>query len=113
MKPMSVPIRAFMPHGPKAANRHHASVTLFGALNAMTEVVLHQTSSSCKLEDFLSFLQLVANHYKDQMIVMVIDNARIHRSQFIQDFIAKNGRIVLFYLPPYSPHLPLSGYGNG
>ncbi|RAK14859.1 DDE superfamily endonuclease [Anoxybacillus vitaminiphilus] len=56
---------------------HHASVTLFDTLNAMTGEVLHQTSSSCKQEDFLSFLQLVANHYKDQLIAMVVDNSKI------------------------------------
>jgi hypothetical protein len=78
---------------------HHARVTLFGTLNAMTGEVLHQTSSSCKQKDFLSFLQLVANHYKDQLIAMVVDNAKIHRSQLIQDFLAKNERIL--YLPLY------------
>jgi transposase len=36
---------------------------------------------------------------------MVVDNAKIHRSQLIQDFIAKNGRILLISLPPYSPNL--------
>lgn len=64
----------------------------------LTGEVLHQTSS-CKQEDFLSFLQLVANHYKDQLIAMVVDNAKIHRSQLIQDFLAKNERIL--YLPLY------------
>lgn len=84
---------------------HHARIILFGTLNVMTVDVLHQTSFSCKQEDFLSFLQLVANHYKDQLIAMVVDNSKIHRSQLIQDFIAKNGRILLIYLPPYSPDL--------
>ncbi|ABO68597.1 Transposase related protein [Geobacillus thermodenitrificans NG80-2] len=31
---------------------HYTSVTLFGTLNAMTGEVLHQTSFSCKQEDF-------------------------------------------------------------
>jgi len=66
---------------------------------------VHQTSSSCKREDFLSFLQLVANHYNDQVIAMVVDNAKIHRSPLIQDFLSKNERILLIYLPPYSPDL--------
>jgi hypothetical protein len=64
---------------------HHASVALFSALNAMTGEMVHQT------EDFLSFLQFVANHYKDKLIAMVIDNAKI---QLIQDFFAKNKRIM-------------------
>jgi transposase len=84
---------------------HHASVTLFGALNVMTGEIVHQTSSSCKQEDFLSFLQLVTNHYKEKLIAMVVDNAKIHRSQLIQDFLDKNERIMLIYLPPYSPNL--------
>jgi transposase len=83
---------------------HHAGITLFGTLHVMTGEVWHPTSS-CKQEDFLSFLQLVANHYKDQLIAMVVDNAKIHRSPLIQDFIAKNGWILLIYLPPYSPDL--------
>jgi transposase len=71
----------------------------------MTGEIVHQTSSFCKQEDFLSFLQLVANHYKEQLIVMVVDNANIHRSQLIQDFLAKNERVMLIDLPLYSPNL--------
>jgi transposase len=62
---------------------HHASVTLFGALNVMTGEMVHQTSSSCKQEDFLSFLQFVVKHYKDKLIAMVVNNANIYHSQLI------------------------------
>ncbi|WP_081260525.1 transposase [Parageobacillus thermoglucosidasius] len=84
---------------------HHASVTLLGALNAMTGAIVRQTSSSCKQEDFSTFLQFVANHYKEKLIAMVVDNAQIHHSQLIQDFLAKSERILLIDLTPYSPNL--------
>jgi transposase len=67
---------------------------------------VHPTFSSCKQEDFLSFLQFVAKHYnKDKPIAIVVENAKIHRSQLIQDLLAKNRRIMLIYLPPYFPNL--------
>ncbi|MED5052826.1 transposase [Anoxybacillus rupiensis] len=53
----------------------------------------------------MSFLQLIANHYKEKLTTVVVDNATIHHSQLIQDFLAKNERILLIDLPPYSPDL--------
>jgi hypothetical protein len=32
---------------------------------------------------FLSFLQLVAKHYKDKLLAMIVDNTKIHHSQLI------------------------------
>jgi transposase len=84
---------------------HHAKVTLFGALNPQTGKVLHQTADSCKQEAFVAFLQQVVHHYEEKLVVMVVDNARIHRSQLVQDFLVKHERLLFIYLPPYSPNL--------
>ncbi|QNU38873.1 transposase [Geobacillus sp. 44B] len=35
---------------------------------------------------------------------MIVDNAQIHCTELIQDFLAKNGRIMSIYLPSYSPN---------
>ncbi|MCM3735190.1 IS630 family transposase [Bacillus cytotoxicus] len=85
---------------------HHASVTIFGTVNAQTGEVVHQTASSCKQEDFLSFLSYVLKQYEDKFVVMVTDNARIHKSKLVQDFLhEQKERLMLVYLPPYSPNL--------
>jgi transposase len=36
---------------------------------------------------------------------MVVDSARIHRSQLVQDFLVKHEDLLLLYLPPYSLNL--------
>jgi transposase len=54
----------------------------------------------------LSFLEFVLKEYEGKFVVMVTDNARIHRSEKVQGFLRQNaGRILLMYLPPYSPNL--------
>jgi transposase len=84
---------------------HHASVTLFGAVNAVTGDLVHQTAPACKQENFLSFLKQVVKHYPSKTIAMVVDNARIHRAKGIKDFLKEEDRVVLIPLPPYSPNL--------
>ena len=39
------------------------------------------------------------------MIYIILDNARYYRSQLVKQFLEKNTRIKLMYLPPYSPNL--------
>ena len=65
---------------------HHASVTLFGAVNAVTGELVYQTANSCKQENFLSFLKQVLKRYPGKTIAMVVDNARIHRAKAVKDF---------------------------
>ena len=39
-------------------------------------------------------------------IVLIVDNYKPHRSQRVKEFVAaQDGRLQLFYLPPYSPEL--------
>jgi transposase len=80
-------------------------VTVFGALNVQTGDILHQMTDSCKQEAFLSFLQQVVQHYEEKLVIMVVDNAKIHRSKLVQAFLVKQERILLIHLPPYSPNL--------
>jgi transposase len=39
-------------------------------------------------------------------VFLVVDGHPIHKAKLVKDFVAaQNGRLKLFYLPPYSPHL--------
>jgi transposase len=80
-------------------------VTLFGAVNAIAGGIVHQTANPCKQEKFLSFLKQVLKHDPNQTITMVVDNARIHRSELIKNFLKEEDRLVFIPLPPYSPNL--------
>ena len=51
---------------------------------------------------FLSSLMLGAR----EPVLLVLDGHPIHKARLVQDFVkAQKGRLKLFYLPPYSPHL--------
>lgn len=58
-----------------------------------------------KKEDFVIFLMnLRAKYEPDITIVAISDNAKIHKAQIVKEYCSNN-KIVLVYLPPYSPRL--------
>ena len=61
-------------------------------------------SGTCRAGDFVSLLRAVRSANPDAVIILVIDNARIHISREAKR-VADELDIVLVYLPPYSPHL--------
>lgn len=62
-------------------------------------------SQYSKKEDFKIYLENLRLKYEpDITIVAVLDNAKIHKAQIIMDYCLQN-KIVLVYLPPYSPQL--------
>jgi len=52
------------------------------------------------------FKKIEAKHRKAKIIYIYCDNARYYRSRLVQEFL-KTSRIVLIFLPPYSPNLNL------
>ncbi|MED5042955.1 IS630 family transposase [Geobacillus stearothermophilus] len=85
---------------------HHAHVSLFGAVNVHDgETVLYQAGAA-NATTFLDFLRVLKERYPDRLIVLVLDNARIHHAKMAREFLREEGRSFHFiYLPPYSPQL--------
>jgi transposase len=85
---------------------HHAYVSLFGAVNVLNGEFLCQSFEACHAEHFLCFLQGIVAHYPDQQILLVLDNAKIHRAKLLNSFLQEHqDRLFLLFLPPYSPNL--------
>jgi transposase len=84
---------------------HHAHVSLFGAVNVQSgEAILHRTAANATT--FLDFLRILKSHYPNKLIVLVLDNARIHHAKIVKDFLPQEGECFhLTFLPPYSPQL--------
>jgi transposase len=62
-------------------------------------------SPNSKKEDFKLYLENLRLKYEPEItIIAVLDNAKIHKAQIIMDYCLQN-KIVLVYLPPYSPQL--------
>lgn len=62
----------------------------------------YQTSTTKKSKDFLRFLYKLRHKTKEKWIVLIIDNASIHKSKVVVEY-CDGCYIVLVYLPPYSP----------
>ena len=58
--------------------------------------------------DAIKFLEFVKRlvHCKKKKIFLILDNARIHHSKILADWLNENkDKIELFFIPPYSPEL--------
>jgi len=63
-----------------------------------------KTAEKCKKEDFLDFLKELRKANQERILIIILDNAKIHKAKIVKEFCQKN-KIILVYLPPYSPNL--------
>lgn len=83
----------------------HEGVKLVGILNYKTGEIYVEEHKSYDAEVFRTFLQNILIKYPVGIIVMILDNARIHHAKLLNDFLIANPRLHLKFLPPYSPNL--------
>jgi len=85
----------------------HSGAKLVGILDYETGAVYIEEHENYDAKTFLSFLKNVLKKYPTGVIVMILDNARIHHANLLKDFLISNPRLRLMFLPPYSPNLNL------
>lgn len=84
-----------------------ARLNLQGAMNAETLEVTLIESETVNEESTIQLLELLENKYFFAAAIFVIlDNAKYHFSEKVQEFLKKS-RIKLIFLPSYSPNLNL------
>ena len=78
---------------------------IFGALNARTGRIIHGIAEHKNAQVFSQFLDFLSRSYRRaRRIHLVLDNYIIHKAHCVRQCLeALNGRIVLHFLPPYSP----------
>ena len=76
-----------------------------GALNLKSGHLLTQEAPTFSAQTFSDFLKHLLQVTSGKLC-LILDNARWHRSQDLQPlFQAQKKRLVLLFLPPYSPEL--------
>ncbi len=86
----------------------HWGTKLIGALDYESGEVFCIQRDKYTAKEFLSFLKIMVNRYKDKNIVLIIDNAPIHRANLLKPFLEEHAKsLTLVYLPEYSPKLNL------
>ncbi len=77
---------------------------LLGALNLRTGEWFYQLAAHKRSADFIAFLTDVAAAYPVGRLYVLVDNASLHTSKVVQQWLAAQGRVILLYLPTYSGH---------
>ena len=79
---------------------------IFGALNARTGRIIHGIAEQKTAAVFAQFLDYPSRQYRRaKRIHLVLDNYIIHKARCVVTQLEKlRGRIVLHFLPPYSPN---------
>ena len=81
------------------------SLNLISAVSPMGELRFMVTDQRVNAATFIDFLRrLLVN--AERPIYLVLDGHPVHRSKKVRDFVeAQDGKLRLFFLPPYSPEL--------
>ena len=79
-------------------------LSTIGAITSGGQFFQHTRQGSICSGDVTRFLEHVLKHVIGQ-VVIVLDNAGIHRSRAVQAFVVSHERLALMYLPPYAPEL--------
>ena len=88
-----------------ASTASRTRINLTGAINLATMSVFHDSYETINGSTTVDFLKLLEVNYPDApKIHVMLDQSGYHRSTEVTEFV-KNSRIVLHFLPPYSPNL--------
>jgi len=83
------------------------SVNVFGAVQIATGKLLTMPSPTFNAETFRLFLEDLMRHgYGGVPMHLVLDNSRYHHATALSGWLEEhNQKLMLDFLPPYSPHL--------
>jgi transposase len=79
------------------------STTLFGALHLTTQKFYWKRAPRGTSKLFIEFLHQLHQRFPDVLILLILDNAKIHKSRMVKRFVEQHDWIALEYLAPYSP----------
>ena len=79
-------------------------LSTIGALTSGGQFLQQTRAGAVKTSNVLAFLDHLLKHVVGEVVV-VLDNAAIHRAKAVSAFVETQERLSLVYLPPYAPEL--------
>jgi transposase len=79
------------------------SATLFGALPLRTQRFYWKRAARGTSKRFLEFLHQLHQRFPTALLILILDNATIHKSRAVKRFLTQHDWVVLEHLAPYSP----------
>ena len=77
---------------------------VFGALEWDSGRWHYQISEHKRASEFIAFLEQLLLAYPARPLLMVLDNASIHKARAVEGWLGEHPRVQLLYLPAYSGH---------
>lgn len=88
--------------------KRHGTSTLFAALNVFTGEVIGECKQRHRHQEFLSFLKTVeAQTPKDKALHVIVDNYSTHKHVKVRNWLKRNKRVELHFIPTSSSWLNL------
>jgi transposase len=87
--------------GPTPTQRQ--SATLFGALHLRTQRFYWKRAARGTSKRFLEFLHQLHQRFPEALLILILDNATMHKSRAVKRFLTQHDWVVLEHLAPYSP----------
>lgn len=89
------------------SNTGRDRLNINGACNVEDGAVIIHEDVSVNAQSTIFLFDKMQEHQTKGTLFVIADNARYYRSKLVAEYLAKNTRIKLIFLPPYSPNLNL------
>jgi transposase len=86
-------------------NNGRQRTNINGAINLQSKQVLYIEDERINSQTMITLLELMLKEQKEGKVHIILDNARYYHAIIVKQFLIKNPRIVLHFMPPYSPNL--------
>lgn len=88
---------------PTTGQRFSLNMLSAVAANGQVQFMIHEGRANAEV--FLEFLRRLL-HDATRPVFLVLDGHSIHKARIVTEYVSEQaGRLKLFFLPPYSPHL--------
>lgn len=89
----------------KKITGNRGSVSAISAISSDGRLIfnVHDNNKRYGAKDIIHFLSQMLKHHPSRHLVVIMDQAPSHKAKLVKDFIEKQRRLHVFYLPPRSP----------
>ncbi len=88
--------------------KRHGTCTLFAALNALTGEVIGQCKKRHRHQEFLAFLKTIKKETPEELdLHLIVDNYSTHKHEKVRNWLKRNKRVHLHFIPTSSSWLNL------
>lgn len=85
---------------------NRGSIAVSSAISPAGRMLFRIEKENVNSKSFIDFLKQIIRNHKWRKIIVIADNSPAHTAKAVENFIEQNkNRIVIYYLPTYSPDL--------